>query len=91
MSKKNRKITISMDIEIPEEIVQEKLGEMIQENLDPLKEKLDIEVLKKHLGEDIANVRISSLHADIDADEILGLRHEPGGGYSGKIWEKATC
>ena len=84
---KKRKITISLDIEVPEELVEKKLDELAQEMVGPLKKMgitSNIEDLKKAFGSQIGNIAIKSLHD-------LSIGKEVVSGYEGKIWEKATC
>jgi FKBP-type peptidyl-prolyl cis-trans isomerase (trigger factor) len=88
MGEQKRKITISFDIEVPEELVERKLDELAQEIATPLQKmgiKLNIEELKKVFGKQIGNLTIKSLH------EKFELGKESAMGYDGKLWEKATC
>lgn len=87
MDQKKRRITISFDIEVPEELIEKKLDELAQEIVGPLKKMgitSNIEELKKTFGNQIGNIAIKSLH-----DFTIGK--EAASGYEGKIWEKATC
>lgn len=85
---KKRKITISFDIEVPEDLVQRKLDELAQEIAAPLQKiggKANVAELKKQLGKGIGNLTIKSLHEEF-APGLGGAA-----GYDGKLWEKATC
>jgi hypothetical protein len=87
MAQKKRRITISFEIEVSEELVEKKLDELAQEMVGPLKKmgiNSNIEELKKTFGTQIGNIAIKSLH-----DVTVG--REAASGYEGKIWEKATC
>lgn len=87
MDQKKRRITISFDIDVPEELVEKKLDELAQEMIGPLKKMgitSNIEELKKTFGNQIGNIAIKSLHDITHGREVAS-------GYEGKIWEKATC
>ncbi|MCG7946216.1 MAG: hypothetical protein N0C84_07715 [Candidatus Thiodiazotropha taylori] len=95
---KKGSIPLVASLEVPSKVVDKALGQLtdeaIEELLGTVGDDVDIKRLKKLLGPDSGTVRIGTMQDIADAEGKLGpgvVMTTGGGGYNGKLWEKATC
>ena len=89
-------MSAAMTFKIPPEQIEAKFSELADELAKPLKRQLSkeqIRELERQTNNDLTHIVISSLQIDaaVGRPEGLAAVTTTGGGYSGKVWGKATC
>ncbi len=91
-------VPLVAQIDVPSELIDKAMAGLADDAIEQLRgavgDDIDIKRIKKLLGPDGGKVRIGALQDIADAEGNLGpgvVMTTGGGGYNGKIWEKATC